>query len=392
VGGLADRHGDRPAPPPIELAMDWLSRKLGRCVAEDEVRAILESLGFTVALVVPGIFSVTPPSWRATKDVSIKDDLLEEVGRMLGYDSIVPQAPLVPATPPPQAPERVYYRRIRNLVAAQGFTEVYNYSFVNQELASAFAMPSEAHVQVLNPIASDQTMLRASLLPRIWSNILENSKHLSSFRLFEIAREIHKRDTGLPDEIPHLAAAIYAREGDGAAGLFELKRLAECIMPDATVQPAAARAFEHPERAAEVFWRGENVGRLFELYPTLVPEGRAAILDIDLAMTLRLDTVQRRYQPLRRFPTSSFDLSVLAPVREPVGRIESRLAAAAGPELLGISFVREYIGAPLPPERKSVSYRMTVGAPDRTLSSDDVGAIRARIIEAMQTAGYELRI
>jgi phenylalanyl-tRNA synthetase beta chain len=264
---------------------------------------------------------------------------------------------------------------------------------VTEEMAAVFGFDAGSHVRVTNPIASDQTLLRTSLLPGIRKNILENSRHLNSFRLFEIGREIHPRGgKELPEEVPHLAAAMYAREGDGAASLFELKRLAECLMSQCKVRPAAARSFEHPERAAEVTWRDGNIGRLFELHPALGVEGRAAILDLDLAEMQRRDAGQRRYQPLRRFPTSAFDLSVVADLRQPAGEIEERLAAAAASDLVEIEFVRQYTGAPLPENRKSVSYRLTVGANDRTLSSDEVAAIRNRVIEALRGAGFELRL
>ncbi|MGA2599377.1 MAG: phenylalanine--tRNA ligase subunit beta [Bryobacteraceae bacterium] len=391
MGGLADTRAPQQPAPVIELPIEWLSRKLGRPMEEDEVRAILESLGFGVALVVPGVFSVTVPSWRATKDISIKDDLLEEVGRMVGYDSITPVAPRVAATVPPSDAARIYHRRIRSLIAGQGFTEVHNYSFVSEEMARAFQMLSEDHLAVANPIASNQTLMRRSLIPGLWNNILENSKHLATFRLFEIGREIQKKESGLPDETPHLAAALYSRD-DGAAGLFELKRVAQCVLPGAEARPAEGRPFEHPERAATIEWRGETAGRLFELHPSLGVDGRAAILDIDLAVAFRLDTAARKHQPLRRFPTSAFDLSVVSAIREPVGDIERRLKDLGGSDVIGIEFVRQYAGAPLPEDRKSVSYRITVGAPDRTLSSEDVSAIRSRLIEGMQSDGYELRV
>jgi phenylalanyl-tRNA synthetase beta chain len=392
VGGLAERKAELKAPPPIELSVDWIATKLGRAVTAHDVRSILESLGFQIAETNPGRFSVTVPSWRATKDVSIKDDLLEEVGRMLGYDSISPQAPLIASVVPPDNPMRTYQRRVRNMAAAQGFTEVSNYSFISEDMARAFHFPLESHLRVANPIASDQTLMRLSLLPGIHKNILENSRRLNSFRLFEIGREIHPSRELLPEEIPHFAAAIYTRDGDGSANLFELKRLAECLMPECELrQGAAVRPFEHPERAAEVLWRNENIGRLFELHPSLGVEGRAAILDLDLALIERLDHREVRYQPLRRFPTSAFDLSVVAPLRDPAGNIERLLKSAAGSDLAEIEFVRQYAGAPLPEDRKSVSYRLTVGAPDRTLSSDEVTEIRNRIIDALRQANYDLR-
>lgn len=392
VGGLTDQKRDPKMPAPIELGVDWLNRKLGREMSAQEARSILESLEFGVTETKPGHFSVTVPSWRATKDISIKDDLLEEVGRMVGYDAVAPAAPLVASVVPPQVPARLLNRRIRDMAAAQGFTEVYNYSFVTEEMARAFGFPIGEHARVANPIASDQTLLRRSLLPGIRKNILENSKRLPAFRLFEIGREIHPRTEGLPAEIPHFVAALYEREGDGVAGLFELKRLSECLMPLAEARPAPARVYEHPERAAAIWWRGQEIGRLFELHPSLGVEGRASILDLDLAVFESLDSSDGRYQPLRRFPTSAFDLSVLANLREPAAQIQSRLAGAAGPDLVAIDFVRQYTGDPLPEDRKSISYRLTVGARDRTLSSEEVTSIRNRVIEAMQNGGYELRL
>ncbi|HTR38654.1 MAG TPA: phenylalanine--tRNA ligase subunit beta [Bryobacteraceae bacterium] len=392
AGGLADSHAGFKTPAPIDLSVEWLKAKLGRDLDAREVRAILESLEFGVKEVTAGHFSVTVPSWRATKDISIKDDLVEEVGRMIGYESITPQPPLIASVVPPEDPSRLFLRKLRSMATAQGFTEVYNYSFVTEEMAGAFDMDPDAHIRVANPIAVDQTLLRVSLLPAIRKNILENSRRFPTFRLFEIGREIHPRGPSLPEEIPHFAAAMYARDGDGSASLFELKHLAECLMPGCEVRQAPARPFEHPERAATVHWRGGETGRLFELHPSLGIEGRAAVLDLDLALIEKLDTREKRYQPLRRFPTSAFDLSVVAGRRTPAGEMERRLAAAAGTNLVEIEFVRQYIGAPLPEDRKSVSYRLTVGAADHTLSSDEVTAIRNRVIEAMREAGYELRL
>src|SRR5262249_38045285 len=247
---------------------------LGRAVATADVRRILESLELGVTETAPGRFSVTVPTWRATKDISIKDDLLEEVGRMLGYASITPQAPLIESAVPPDNPARLYHRRIRKMTAAQGFTEVYNYSFISEEMARAFHFNPEAPLRVANPIAWDKTLLPLSLLPGIRKNILENSRRYNSFRLFEIGREIHPQKEGLPEEIPHLAAAIFTRDGDGSASLFELKRLAECLMPGSKLLSQPAREHQHPQRAAAVTWHGESVARVFALQPSLGTDGR----------------------------------------------------------------------------------------------------------------------
>ncbi len=392
VGGVADRKKSIPVPPAIELPLDWLERKLGRAVEPAEVRGILERLEFGVTELRPRIFSVTVPSWRATKDVAIKDDLVEEVGRMVGYDSITPRAPLIPSSVPPGNPERQFQHEVRNIFVDEGFTEVYNYSFIGEEAARAFGFDPAAHERVADPIASDQVLMRTSLLPGIWKNILENSKHRDAFRLFEIGFEIHKRGAGLPEEIPHLVAALYDRQGDGSSGLFEIKRAAECLMPGARACPAEPRPFEHPVRSADILWKGHTVGRLFELHPSLVESGRAAVLDVDLRAIWPLSAGEIKYTPIRRYPSSAFDLSVIAGLREHAGNLEATVASFAGPLLESIQFVRQYSGAPLEEGRKSVSFRLTVGSPERTLSSEEVGEIRTRIIEKMRELGYELRV
>jgi phenylalanyl-tRNA synthetase beta chain len=361
-------------------------------VSPAEVRRILESLEFGVAESEPRVFSVTVPSWRATKDVSIPDDLVEEVGRMVGYDSITPAAPLLPTLVPPRNPAHEFHHQVGDLFLDMGFNEVYNYSFLSEEAVAAFGLEPAAHVRVSNPIASDQALMRTTLLPGILKNVLENSKRVEAFRIFEVGYEIHGRADRLPDEVPHLVAAIYNRQGDGVAGLFEIKRAAECLMPGAEVAPVEARAFEHPARAAEIRWKGRVAGRLFEFHPAMVETGRAAVMDVNLRVVHELTTGTVKYAPPRRYPSSAFDLSVIAGERELAGNLEAALARFAGPLVESVEFVRQYAGAPLAEGTKSVSFRLTAGSPDRTLSSEEVGEIRARIIEGMRGLGYELRV
>ncbi len=360
VGGLADSYQLLKQPEPIELRLDWLNRKLGCEVPPAEVRRILESLQFKV----DESFRVTVPSWRATKDISIKEDLVEEIGRMIGYDNITPVAPLSPARVPPGNPERVFHHKVREMAAAQGFTEVYNYSFVTEEAARAFGFHPADLVQ------TDQHYLRPSLLPGILKNIEDNSRRLGSFRFFEIGNEIHPAH-----ETPHFVAVIFSKDTQ----ILELKRLAECLMPGVRVQPTAARSYEHPQRSALV---GE-VGRLFEFHPRMVENGRAAVLDLNLNLLNQPHEV--RYEPLRRFPESAFDLSIIVPERTLIGDVEDAMPKLA--EVLSVEFLREFAL----PGKRSLTYRITVGAADRTLTSEEVSAVRENIIDALKLRGYEFR-
>jgi phenylalanyl-tRNA synthetase beta chain len=395
MGGVADQKRGIPPPPPIELPLDWLARKLGREVEPAEVRNILERLEFSVAEPRPRWFYVSVPSWRATKDISIKDDLAEEVGRMIGYDSITPRAPLVAASVPPDNPERRFHHEVRNFFVDVGFTEVYNYSFISEEAARAFGFDPASHVRVANPIASDQALLRTSLLPGLWKNIIENCKHREVFRLFELGQTfgaLAMHIDGLPVETPHLGATVYERHSDGVGSLFALKHAAVSLIPGAQTCPAEPRPFEHPARAANIIWKDHTVGRLFELHPSLLETGRAAILDLDLRAIFPLTAGETRYSPIRRYPSSAFDLSVVAGLREHAGKLEAAIRSLAGPLVESVEFVRQYAGAPLAEDQKSVSFRVTVGSGERTLSSEEVGDIRARIIDGMRSLGYDLRV
>lgn len=395
AGGLVDVYYPLPKPQPILLPHAWLERKLGRSIAIGEVRAILESIGFGVEQQGGEALLVHVPSWRATKDISLKDDLVEEVGRMVGYASITPQPPLGPAVVPHDNPERSQHRQIRQVLTALGYTEVYNYSFLTAKQGAEFGHAPESMVQIANPIAEDLAFLRPTLLPGVLQNCQDNLRHFDRFRFFEIGREIRKQASGLPQEVNHLAVVCCSKDGGehgtGEANLFELKRIARHLLSGARLEPDAPLPHEHPFRAARLEWQGEVAGRLFEFHPDRC-EGRAAVLYLNLDLALRLKPETAKHTPLRRYPTSSFDLSVVVPHREYSGRVQDAILRAGGDLLIGVQFVRSYEGAPLPEGQKSLSYRMVVGALDHTLSNDELATIRQQVIDGLQREGYELRL
>jgi phenylalanyl-tRNA synthetase beta chain len=374
--------------PRITLDLDWVERKLGRKLTTEEAINIFKSLAFAVEKPDARKLLVTVPSWRATKDISIPEDLVEEIGRMVGYASIVPQAPAVLAAPTERNLQHDQHGAVRSAMAGQGFTEVSNYSFISDADAAMFGYPTDKLLQVANPIVAEQKYLRPSLLPAIRRNLADNSRYFSDFRLFEIGREYHKGSNNAPLERTHLIAAIYGRGADGA-NVLEMKRVAQYIAPDCKLAPESVNTKSmHPERSARVEIGDQCVGNLYELHPSLLDRGRAAVLDLDLDALLSLPAHTRKYQPLRRFPTSSFDLSIVAGAREQVAVLEDKLRKLAGKDLVSLQFLLIF---PLPDNQKSVSFRLTAGADDRTLTADEVTRIRERVVGGIKAAGYELR-
>jgi phenylalanyl-tRNA synthetase beta chain len=315
---------------------------------------------------------------------------------MVGYAEITPAPPLAASVVPPANPMRAYLRRVRSQLASQGFTEVHNYSFLNEDQVRRFGFKIEEHIAVRNPIAAELTHLRGSLLPGILKNIAGNIRNFPEFRLFEIGNEIHPRnDAELPDEITHAVAVIYGTHAD-EQDFFEMKRVAECVFPSARLSPIAAQPYEHPTRTAAIHWHGTMIGRQFELHPGVLQheglEGRAILFDVDLRVAQQLAASQGpTYTPLRKYPTSGFDLSAVADLHAPVSRVQEELMRLAGSDLASIDFIRQYVGSPLPPGQKSVSYHLEVGALDRTLTAEEVTIIRNRIVHGMREAGFEIR-
>lgn len=383
-----DVYARKSTPPTIQLDLDWAERKLGRKLSTEEVINIFKSLVFGVEQLDARKLLLTVPSWRATKDISISEDLVEEIGRMVGYASIVPQAPAVLAEPTPRNLEHEQHRALRAAMVGQGFTEVSNYSFISDADAAMFGYATDKLLQVANPIIADQKYMRPALLPGIRRDLADNSRFFSDFRLFEIGRAYRKGPDGAPAERTHLMAAIYGRETSGA-NLLEMKRVVQYLAAGGKIVPAKAHGKTmHPERAAHVEIAGQRVGDLYELYPSLLDRGRAALLDLDLDALKALPSQRAPYRPLRRFPTSSFDLSIVAPAHTLVADLESRLRQLAGESLVSLQFLLIF---PLSPDKKSVSFRLTLGADDRTLTAEEVTRTRERVVEGIKAAGYELR-
>ena len=171
-----------------------------------------------------------------------------------------------------------------------------------------------------------------------------------------------------------------------------MKRAAECLMPGAEARPAAAKPYEHPARAAEIALAG-HCGRPPLRVASLAGRTAAPPCWIWISPAVQAAAPkEQRYTPIRRYPSSAFDLSVVAGARELVGDLHAKLAALAGPLLESIEYQRQYAGPPLAEGTKSVSFRLTLGSPERTLSSEEVGEIRARLIDGMRAQGYDLRL
>ncbi|MCK4553822.1 phenylalanine--tRNA ligase subunit beta, partial [Candidatus Parcubacteria bacterium] len=171
---------------PIKAGLDWLNRRIGQEIEKKKIIEILTRLGFAIKENKNDL-EVTIPTWRATRDISIPEDLVEEVARIYGYDNLTPTMPRVAMEAPIINQEKMLERKIKNILSqGAALSEVYNYSFVGQEQLEKLGIEISAHIRLANPIAMHQTMLRQSLAPNLINNIKINQIRFKQIGLFEI--------------------------------------------------------------------------------------------------------------------------------------------------------------------------------------------------------------
>ncbi|MCX6797780.1 MAG: phenylalanine--tRNA ligase subunit beta [Candidatus Falkowbacteria bacterium] len=173
---------------PVVFSYDWVSRRLGEKLDKKKIIHILEKLGFTVSL-VHNEFSVMIPTWRAAKDVADKEDILEEIVRIYGYDNIKSVLPVLQLSPTPINTESILERKIQDLLALENhLNETYNYSFVNEAQLKKINLEFSGHLKLVNPISETHTLLKQNLIVGLLNNVKTNQFNYEDIGLFEIGR------------------------------------------------------------------------------------------------------------------------------------------------------------------------------------------------------------
>ena len=342
-----------PPPPPIELPLDWLERKLGRAIEPAEVRRILESLEFGVSRAgARRVLGDACPPGAPPRTSPSRTTWWKKWAAWWATIPSRPQAPLVPAAVPPANPNAQVPARGARHFRRPGFHGSLQLLVPQRGSAlRAFGFDPAAHVRVANPIASDQALMRTSLLPGIWRNVCENAKHRECLPRFSKSAWRFTARAGGPARTrsPHLAAAIYDRYGRWRGGPVRnqaRRRVPAC--PARRPLPAEAAPTSTPRARPHILWKGQTVGRAVRAAPALVESGRAAVLDLDLRAGRR--TERGRRQVHAHPPLSLERLRSLGDRRRRASwpaTCRPPWPSFAGPLLESIEFVRQYSGPPL---------------------------------------------
>ncbi|MET8911336.1 phenylalanine--tRNA ligase subunit beta [Micromonospora sp. NPDC004551] len=434
---------------PVTLPVDLPSRRVGVAYPPERVVELLEQVGCAVTAGAdrlgedPGetgvataaggaVLSVTPPTWRP--DLTDPADLVEEVVRLDGYDrvpSVLPTAPPGRGLTAPQQRRRAVARSL----AERGYVEVLAHPFVSAELADQLGLPADdprrPAVRVANPLSEEEPLLRTTLLGPLLGILKRNvGRGQRDVAIYEIGVVFHPRpgvgappamgvdrrptdeefaraDAVVPAQPRHVAVVLTgelepagwwgAGRPAGWADAVETGRtvLAAAGIPaDRVTVRAAERAPWHPGRCAELLVDGTAVGYAGELHPTVVATlelpRRTSAMELDLDALPEAPVVSG--PAVSTFPPALIDVALVVDESVPAAEVERALAEGAGPLLEDVRLFDVYASEQLGAGRRSLAYKLTFRAPDRTLAGEEAVAARdAAVAEAARRFGATLR-
>jgi phenylalanyl-tRNA synthetase beta chain len=408
LSGLVDAY-------PARVSRDWIWFRRSRYtvltglrIELGEAERILRNLGFTVeADVENDRLRARAPSWRV--DVSIEEDLIEEVARIAGYDKLKNTLP-GSAGAGGYLPGEGARRSARLTLTALGYNEAVSFSFVNGETDEILSEAGAgSRLALINPIDETQAHMRVTLLGGLLDALERNFNHgARNVRLFEIGKcftdeagerplEVERLGivaTGARNEDDWLAAAS-SNGGAGAGNIdfYDVKGVIESVaeaigLPAVEFEPDETAGFLHPGRRAEVRLGGDTIGLIGQLHPRVAARYKfkqpVYVADLNLQIMLLADRTKVRYHPLPKFPTVVRDLALLIDKDAQFGRIELAIKELRIPELVEVKLFDLYAGKELPAGKHSIALTLRYRAANRTLTVEEVNAAHDSVIKMLK--------
>lgn len=376
-------------PRPITLDPTRVKRMTGLEVPAERQRQLLAGLGFELKG-----DQTQAPWWRA-KDIHGPADLVEEIARHHGYQHLVPEVPRLPAAAPAINLLRQAEHRARAVLSAHGWDEVGCYAFSSAAWASALAWDAATLISLANPLSSEQTVLRQSLLPGLAEAVARNRKHLASVAIYEVGK---RYGTGFGsgetvDETVTVAGAC-AAAGDDAPAFAARDAALALLRGLGFTATCAVRQAAHGEllssRALDLYVGKQHVGVAGELPPALRTLAGASDRVGWFSIALEpLIAAHGALKPVAHVPPSRFQLverefTWICPEHLPYGDLVTASRQAAGDLCQGVELITIYRGKPYADGEKAVSLRIALQAGDRTLEEKDLVHVTSRIVTAVE--------
>ncbi len=423
VGGLVDVD-QRETIPAIALPIDLPSRIVGVEIPADRVRSILTGIGCRV-----DGESVTPPSWRP--DLTAAIDLVEEVARVVGYDTIPSRGPAMGTGVGRSEHDRLQ-RQVRRRPAELGLTEVLSYPFVGMAELDALGLatedPRRTCVRLANPLRDEQPFMRTTLLPGLLAaarrNVSRGAETVLVYEYGQVFRDVDEVSapvaeagarpdaqvleamlSALPRQPEHLATVLcgeWSQPGWWGAGRpvewSDAVRLAVSVAHSVGVELTVEQDGEapwHPGRCARLVARGEAIGHAGELHPDVVLAyglpARSCAAEIDLTAILAAAQPVAAAPRVSGFPVAKEDVALVVDEQLPSATLLLALRAGGGELLEAVRLFDVYSGPQVPDGKKSLAFSLRMRADDRTLTDEDIAAVRDGALAAAAELGAVLR-
>ena len=383
----------------IDFDPQKISTHTGLEISDDEIVGILHSLKFEVERCEKSNWRVQIPSFRATKDISIPEDLTEEVVRMHGFESLPAKLPEMPICPPERNFQRDLEWQIRDFCAGRGFLEVLQYSFASAR--DCEFDPTKKYVEIQNPLSADQQFLRTNLVAAFARNTESELRKWGSLRFFEIGKTFLETGKVLPDERQKWAFFAAEMGGKNEPLFFELKKnVADALhflgLHSHFFESQTPEVFAEKGTSADIFCGEEKVGIIAALEKSRlsVRDSAAVFAELDVQkITQLVRKTLKKYEKISPFPPVFRDLSIVLESKIGAGAVE--IEAQKSSELLQkIEFFDEFTDeAKLGRGQKNISFHLQFRSGEKTLAENEVEHEFAKIVKNLEKKfGAQLRL
>jgi phenylalanyl-tRNA synthetase beta chain len=396
VSSLTDEYVYRYDTVTLDFDKAYVDRYTGIEIDNGTIVNTLSSLGFGVKNEGDS-FSVTVPSWRATKDVTIKADIIEEITRIYGYDNFDIHTAEAPLYPVRAAVEKTVEDKIKDiLVKKYSLHELHSYVWQYFDEYKALGIEVEENIKLINATNPNIETIRRSIIPTQLCQVKYNTGYAADFGVFEVGRVVNgvKAD-GLADEHKKLAVTLFSKTKSTEELYFELRDMLAVIADDVKHKALefapieAKHSYEHPRNLNAVICGGEEIGEIGIAHPVVSKklDKKAAIVfaELDVKAFAELANDSIRYETPSKYPAIEVDLSFVAPKFAP---IKAAIIAAKHRELIKkVGVVDIYNEGNI----KSITTRITFSHPEKTLTREEVSEIVDGIIAELKEVGIELK-
>jgi phenylalanyl-tRNA synthetase beta chain len=401
VPGVVDRHPRRPKPSTVLLRQERVEEILGVRIWGKQAEKFLRSLGLKTQRQADSrrIKVLVPPRRR---DLTREADLIEELARLYGYQRIPSTLPLLRSSGGRSDDRLEWERRTRSFLAGEGLVEVVNLPFTTEKLNRLFAgtWDGEASpVAVLNPIAKESAEMRLSLIPGLIENLRTNlAQKAESFSAYHLGKVFRLGHDGTAEERQCLSGVLYGSRGrrglrtgneSSSRTFLDCKGLVEGIvdvlhLDDTVTWSKDGGAFLHPGRAAALLRDEKRLGILGQVHPDVSDElGVPPFLLLELDFEGLLQYAPRRItaRSLPRFPSVERDFAIVVEREFPAQQIISWIKNRGEALIEYVEVFDQYVGSPIPAGKKSLAYKISYRANDRTLTDTEVNSLHQSLVD-----------